>query len=130
MPCIALLGAGEREAAGRWMSASLAGAARGGPWNREVSRIVAAPLMQGFVAFADGRFADAVRLLRPLRGAAGARLGGSHAQRDVVDQTLLAAAARGGGAALGRSLLAERGRARAETPLADWWARALGPAAA
>ena len=54
--------------------------------------------MHGLLAFADGRFADAARLLRPLRGAAGARLGGSHAQRDVIDQTLLAAAARGGGA--------------------------------
>ena len=45
---IALLGAGERSAAARWMSAALAQRRpRGGPWNREVSRIVAAPLMQG-----------------------------------------------------------------------------------
>ena len=42
-----------------------------------------------------------------------ARLGGSHAQRDVIDQTLLAAAARGGGAAAGRALLAERAQTRA-----------------
>ena len=94
--------------------------------NRAVSRIVAAPLMQGFVALADGRFADAARLLQPLRGAAGARLGGSHAQRDVIDQTLLAAAARGGAVAAGRSLLEERARARADTPLAAWWGEALG----
>ena len=122
---IALLGAGERDAAARWMSTSLARAARGGPWNREVSRIVAAPLMQGLVAFADGRFADSGRLLRPLRGAAGARLGGSRAQRDVIDQTLLAAAARGVDGAAGRALLAERVRMRAKTPLTDWWAAAL-----
>ena len=44
---LALLGGGERDAAARWMNASLANAARGGPWNREVSRVVAAPLMQG-----------------------------------------------------------------------------------
>ncbi|MEO5881943.1 MAG: tetratricopeptide repeat protein, partial [Caldimonas sp.] len=118
---IGLLGGGEREAAARWMSASLENAARGGPWNREVSRIVAAPLMQGLIAFADGRFADTVRLLQPLRGAAGARLGGSHAQRDVIDQTLLAAARGGGGAAAGRSLLEERARTRGNTPLAAWW---------
>jgi len=122
---LALLGAGERDAAARWMKTSLAQAARGGRWNREVSRIVAAPLMQGLVAFADGRFADSGRLLRPLRGAAGARLGGSHAQRDVIDQTLLAAAARGGDGAAGRALLAERARMRAKTPLTDWWAAAL-----
>jgi hypothetical protein len=119
---LALLGAGKRDEAARWISASLADAARGGPWNRAVSRIVAAPLMQGLVAFADGRFADSARLLR---GAAGARLGGSHAQRDVIDQTLLAAAARGGGAAAGRALLAERARTRARTPLTDWWTQAL-----
>ncbi|HEY5325270.1 MAG TPA: tetratricopeptide repeat protein [Caldimonas sp.] len=122
---IALLGAGERAAATRWMDTSLGNAARGGTWNREVSRIVAAPLMQGLVAFADGRLADAVRLLQPLRGTAGARLGGSHAQRDVIDQTLLAAAARCGSVAAGRALLAERQRTRARTPLADWWAEAL-----
>ena len=40
------------------------------------------------------------------------RIGGSHAQRDVIDQTLLAAAAQGGDAALGRALLAERRRAK------------------
>jgi len=122
---IALLGARERDAAARWMSTSLGNAARGGAWNREVSRIVAAPLMQGLVAFADDRFADAVRLLQPLRGSAGARLGGSHAQRDVIDQTLLAAAARGGGGAAGRALLAERARTRAKTPLSEWWSESF-----
>jgi hypothetical protein len=42
---IALLGAGERDAATRWMSAALANAERGGPWNRAVAREVAGPLM-------------------------------------------------------------------------------------
>ena len=108
------------------MAAAIAQAeARGGPWNREVSRRVGAPLMEGLVAFADGRHADAIALLGPLRGAGGARLGGSHAQRDVIDQTLLAAAARGGDAGAGRVLLEERGRTRRETPLAEWWAARL-----
>ena len=121
---LALLGAGERERAARWMEASLAGAERSGPWNREVSRRIAAPLMQGAVAFADGRFADTLALLGPLRGAGGAALGGSHAQRDVIDQTLLAAAARGDAAA-GRTLLEERRRVRRDTPLSGWWAGQL-----
>ena len=113
---LALLGAGERGAGA--LDERVAGRAdRSGPWNREVSRSVATPLMQGLVAFAEGRFADAARLLQPLRGAAGARLGGSHAQRDVIDQTLLAAAARGGARRSRPRLLAERARARANTPL-------------
>jgi hypothetical protein len=124
---LALLGAGERERAGRWLQASLDhAAAHAGPWNRAVSRSVAAPLMQGLVAFADGRFADSLALLGPLRGAGGAALGGSHAQRDVIDQTLLAAAARGGDMAAGRALLDERMRSRRETPLGEWWAAQLG----
>jgi len=123
---LALLGAGEGERAGRWMRASLANAGQSGAWNREVSRVLATPLMHGLVAFADGRFTDALRMLHPLRGAAGARLGGSHAQRDVIDQTLLAAAARGGVGTTGRSLLAERARHKPDTPLTAWWSRALG----
>jgi len=123
---IALLGAGERDAATRWMSAALANAERGGPWNRAVAREVARPLMHGLSAFADGRFGDAMRLLGPLRGAGGARLGGSHAQRDVVDQTLLAAATKASDAAAGRALLDERARTRRSTPLSGWWAEQLG----
>ena len=123
---LALLGAGERERAGRWMRASLEhAAAHGGPWNRDVARAVAAPLMEGLVAFADGRHAASIALLAPLRGDGGARLGGSHAQRDVIDQTLLAAAARGGDAAGGRALRDQRTRARGASPLAEWWAAQL-----
>jgi len=125
---LGLLGADEPERARRWMAAAIAQAeTRGGPWNREVSRRVGAPLMEGLVAFADGRYADALALLGPLRGAGGARLGGSHAQRDVIDQTLLAAAACGGEAGAGRALLEERGRSRGETPLGEWWASRLAP---
>jgi len=68
----------------------------------ERSATVGAPLMEGLVAFADGRRADAIALLGPLRGAGGARLGGSHAQRDVLRLTLqrasLARGLRWGGA--------------------------------
>ena len=126
---LALLGAGAHDRARRWIAAAAAhAAARGGPWNREVSRSVAAPLMEGLLAFAEGRFADAIARLGPLRGAAGAALGGSHAQRDVIDQTLLAAAARGGDRAAGRAVLEARGGSRRETPLSQWWAAQLGRA--
>jgi hypothetical protein len=58
------------------------------------------------------------------------RFGGSHAQRDVVDLTLLAACARGSGRkALGRALLNERSLAKPATPLTRYWAEALGAGA-
>ena len=121
---LALIGAGERERAGAWVQTSLACAARNGAWNREVSRVIGAPLMEGLLAFADGRYDAAAQAIHPLRPIL-APFGGSHAQRDVIDQTLLAAAARGGMRPAGRALLQERSRARPVTPLTAWWSQAL-----
>ena len=58
-------------------------------------------------AFGDGDYRRCVELLRPIRSIA-QRFGGSHAQRDLLDLTLLEAALRGGELALGRALAAER----------------------
>jgi hypothetical protein len=46
------------------------------------------------------------------------RFGGSHAQRDVLDLTLLESARRSGDAALARALAAERVARKPESPLA------------
>jgi hypothetical protein len=62
-------------------------------------------------AFADGDYAGAVRLLRPVRSIAH-RFGGSHAQRDVIDLTLIEAARRDGQRALAAALENERASAR------------------
>ena len=121
---LALIGAGDLVRAERWQQLSLDRAEAGGPWNRTVSQDIAAPLMRGLLAFARGRDDEAIDTILPLRPAS--RLGGSHAQRDVIDQTLLAAAARGGRRSAGRALLDEKLAARPATPLATWWARALG----
>ena len=51
--------------------------------------------MAGLLAFGAADGAAAAAAIAPLRDRL-ARIGGSHAQRDVVEQTLLAAAARGG----------------------------------
>ena len=91
-------------------------------------RELGAPLMRGLLAFAGGRYDETTRTLAPLRSRL-ARIGGSHAQRDIVDQTLLAAAVRGSERGAGRELLAQRLAARPATPLSDWWARGLGRAA-
>jgi pimeloyl-ACP methyl ester carboxylesterase/tetratricopeptide (TPR) repeat protein len=65
-------------------------------------------LVRGFAAFSTGRVEDSVHLLSAVRPHA-YRVGGSHAQRDVLDLTLLAAASATGETRLVRALLAERG---------------------
>jgi hypothetical protein len=69
------------------------------------------PATQAIKAFGDGNFAEAVRLLRPVRSYAH-RFGGSHAQRDVLDLTLIEAARRAGQNNLVAALLAERAGGR------------------
>ena len=81
--------------------------------------------MRGMLSFAHGRFDEAIETLYPVRALA-SRFGGSHAQRDLIDQTLLAAAARASDRSAGRALLNERRLAKPETPLTAHWARQLG----
>ena len=73
-------------------------------------------VMTGFVGGAD--------LLYTARAQA-QRLGGSHTQRDLIDQTLIAACGRGSRKALGRAMLNERMLAKAPTPLTRHWLEAL-----
>jgi len=93
--------------------------------NAEMAREVGLPLMRGLLAFGNQDFAEVLRLVVPLRGQTH-RFGGSHAQRDLIDQTLLAACAETGDAAQGRALLEERGPGKAGTPLTQHWAKPLG----
>lgn len=75
--------------------------------NAVFTRDVGAPLTQAIRAFAEGDPARTVELLRPVRSIAH-RFGGSHAQRDLIDLTLLEAAWDNGQFALARALAAER----------------------
>jgi hypothetical protein len=84
--------------------------------------------MRGLLAFAHGDFDAAATTMHPVRAQAQG-FGGSHAQRDLIDQTLLAASAgaTGGTAkAIGRALLNERLLAKPPTPLTRHWAQQLG----
>ena len=121
---MALIGAGEMARARQWVTLCVEAAARGTGWNSALSRHLGAPLLQGLLAFGEGYVAVACDSIAPLRARL-ARIGGSHAQRDVVDQTLLAASAQSGDPALGRALLAERRRAKAATPLTAHWRHRL-----
>lgn len=68
---------------------------------------VGQPLCAAFQDYAEGRYAAAVERLLEVRPRA-QRFGGSHAQRDLIDVTLLDAAARAGHTTLARSLLRQR----------------------
>ena len=121
---LALLGIGDLPRAAAWMRTALARAADQGGVAATVARDVGLPLMEGLMAFAQGEYGAAVAAIYPIRARA-RRFGGSHAQRDLIDQTLLAAAVRGGEQDLGRTLLNERRLAKPATPLTEHWARAL-----
>jgi hypothetical protein len=92
--------------------------------NAAMAREVGLPLMRGLLAFESGEPADVLRLIGPVRAHAH-RFGGSHAQRDLIAQTLLAAAARAGDRGAGLSLLDERRRSKPATPLTAHWARTV-----
>jgi hypothetical protein len=84
--------------------------------NAAFTREVGHPVTLAIRAFGDGDYRAAARLLRPVRGIAH-RFGGSHAQRDFIDLTLIEAALRSGDRALSRALAAERFEARPSSPL-------------
>jgi hypothetical protein len=81
--------------------------------NAAFTREVGYPATQAIKAFGDGNYAETIRLLRSVRSYAH-RFGGSHAQRDVLDLTLIEAAARAGEERLAVALQAERASARRE----------------
>ncbi|MCU0836066.1 MAG: tetratricopeptide repeat protein [Chromatiaceae bacterium] len=75
--------------------------------NAGLTREVGAPVTRAILAFGQGDYGETVRLLRPVRNQA-QRFGGSHAQRDLLDLTLIEAALRDGQRALAAALAAER----------------------
>src|SRR5271168_605500 len=75
--------------------------------NRQVTAEVGRRIIDGVLAFAGGDPARTVEVILPVRYET-VRVGGSHAQRDIVNLTLIAAAERSGQWSLARALLAER----------------------
>jgi len=122
---LALVGSGELARAQDWLTQVRTQAEHAGDSHRAVAREVGLPLMHGMLAFAQGRFVEAIQTLYPVRANA-SRFGGSHAQRDLIDQTLIAAAAQSGDKSVGRALLNERRLAKPMTPLTAHWAAHLG----
>ncbi len=120
---LALIGAGDAAGAEAWLAATTRRAeSEASGTNRAMAREVGLPLMRGMLAFANEHFDEAVDLLHPVRSVAH-RFGGSHAQRDLIDQTLLAASRRAGRADVLQALLKARMPAKASTPLTAHWSR-------
>ena len=75
--------------------------------NVAMTREVGLPVAAALVAFGRQDYAATVELLAPVRATV-YRFGGSHAQRDAVQRTLLEAALRSGRLELARTLVSER----------------------
>ncbi len=118
---MAFVSAGMRQAAHDLLDAQRS-VMDGSDDNAGFTRDVGHPAVVGIKAFGEGRYADAVAALRPLPAIAH-RFGGSHAQRDVIDLTLIEAAIRAADNALARELTARRLAARPASPLSALFKR-------
>jgi hypothetical protein len=125
---LAMLGAGDLARADAWVArcaerAMAADDARRS--NHGMARETGLPLMRALLAAERGEFDAAADALYAARNAA-QRFGGSHAQRDLIDQTLLWTAARGTRRGIGRALINERVMNKPTTPLSQHWRAQLG----
>ncbi len=80
---------------------------------------------QALYAFAQGQYSVCATLLEPVAHEV-ARMGGSHAQREVIEDTLLMALLHAGEAAKGRALLDQRLHRRPSPRDTRWRARLFG----
>jgi hypothetical protein len=90
---------------------AMAGAGDNARFTREVGR----PVVLGLKAFGEGDYAGCIAAIQPVIPIA-SRFGGSHAQRDLLDLTVMEAALRLPDAALARALSAERRAIKPDSP--------------
>ncbi len=118
---MAFVGAGLSEPARELLEAQDA-AMQAADDNAAFTRDVGHPVALALKAFGEAQYDEVVRLLRPIPSIAHS-FGGSHAQRDVIDLTLIEAALRAGDASLARQLTAKRAQARPASPLSQLFVR-------
>jgi hypothetical protein len=114
---MAFVGTGRRDLAQTVIAAQQEAIARPGD-NAVFTGEVGLSVAQALLAFGEGDYAQTARLLRSVRPVAH-RFGGSHAQRDVIDLTLIEAAIRSGDGGLASALADERADRRHESPLSQ-----------
>lgn len=110
----AFVATGRSSAAGTRLAAMEA-AAEGQGTNAMMLRSVGVPIARAAQAFGDERYGEVVEHLMPVRYRAYV-FGGSHAQRDIVHQTLIEAVLRNGDRALAIALSNERTSLRPHCP--------------
>ena len=83
-------------------------------------------LCRGIQAFADGDYNSAVHILEPLMPEL-VRIGGSHAQRELWEDTFIVACLRGGYAGKAARLISERLHRRPSVRDSAWLRQANAP---
>lgn len=107
-----------RDEASRRMLAALEVAAGDHDSGARIIRDVGLPVARAIRAFGDEDYKSCVDLLLDVRKRAAA-FGGSNAQRDFLNLTLIEAAIRGGDKGAATAIVNERKAAKAESPFAD-----------
>ena len=79
---------------------------------------------RAMIDFGQQRYRQTIEQLLPIRTIAN-RFGGSHAQRDMLTQTLIESALRGGNLKLANNLLSERRLHKTFSPLSQRFAARL-----
>jgi tetratricopeptide (TPR) repeat protein len=95
---------------------------RPGVTNHTMTAEIGLPVCRALIAFARERYEETVDLLLPVRGRL-RTFGGSHAQRDAVQRTLVEAALRARRLEMARTLLSERLNLRPGSPY-NWLGQA------
>ena len=85
-------------------------------WFAEMGADMVSAVIQGFRAFWEGRYDEAVGTLHRARFVANS-FGGSHAQRDIIDWTLTEAAVRSGNSNAAEALANERIAVKPHSPI-------------
>jgi tetratricopeptide (TPR) repeat protein len=112
---MAFVGAGRKQPLARLVEAQKEAMQRDDD-NATFTREVGHPVVLAIKAFGDGRYAETVQNLRDVRNIAH-RFGGSHAQRDLLDLTMVEAALRSGAQPIAAALASERAAVRPKSPL-------------
>jgi len=121
---IAFVGSGRFEEAREVLTAVKSAALKNVGVTAMMAQDVGIATCSAMIAFAQQAYQEAIDLLLPIRTIAH-RFGGSHAQRDILTQTLIESAIRGGDTHLATNLISERKVHKPFTPLSQRFANKL-----
>ena len=121
---IAFVGSGRFDDANEVMGAVEAAAQNNPGVTQMMARDVGIATCRAMIDFGQQRYAEAIDRLLPIRTIAN-RFGGSHAQRDILTQTLIESALRSDNMMLANNLISERRLHKTFSPLSQRFAARL-----